>query len=75
MQFIDQLPWPLLIIACLLLGLAPFVPEPHLVEKIRMLMQGTLKRPIDIFDLFYHSIPFILVIIKLVRLKTGVPSP
>jgi len=44
-----------LIPASLLLGLAPFVPEPHLVEKIRMLFSGQLSRPIDIFDLFLHG--------------------
>ncbi len=71
MQFIDNIPLTVLIFLCLLLGLAPFVPEPHLVEKIRMLFQGNLKRPLDIFDLFYHLTPFILLAIRLVRMKTG----
>lgn len=44
-----------------LLGLAPFLPEPHIVEKIRMLTAGTLRRPIDIFDLFWHAWPFALL--------------
>lgn len=47
-----------------MIGLAPFSPEPHLVEKIRMLIQGTLKRPIDIFDLFFHSAPLVLLVVK-----------
>ena len=51
----------------LLLGLAPFFPQPHIVEKIQMLAGGTLKRPIDIFDLFWHAWPFALLIYKLVR--------
>jgi hypothetical protein len=55
---------------CVLLGLAPFVPEPHIVEKIRMMFQGNLKKPLDIFDLFWHSAPFVLLIIKLIRMKT-----
>jgi hypothetical protein len=46
------------------LGLAPFVPEPHLTEKINMLIDGTLTRPIDIFDLVMHSTPIVLLIIK-----------
>lgn len=44
-----------LIPASLLLGLAPFVPEPHLLEKIRWLLTGQPFRPIDVFDLFLHG--------------------
>lgn len=71
MQFVDNIPMVVLLILCVLLGLAPFVPEPHIVEKLRMLSQGNLKKPIDIFDLLYHAAPFILLTIKLIRLKTG----
>jgi hypothetical protein len=53
-----------LIPASLLLGLAPFVPEPHLVEKIRMLFAGDLRRPIDIFDLFLHGAFPLLLLVK-----------
>ncbi|MBU1137536.1 MAG: RND transporter [Proteobacteria bacterium] len=73
MQIIDNIPLFVLIVLCLLLGLAPFVPEPHIVEKLRMLIQGNLRRPIDIFDLFYHAAPFVLLVIKLIRLKNGAP--
>ncbi len=71
MQLIDNIPLSVLIILTILLGLAPFVPEPHIVEKLRMLSQGNLRKPIDIFDLFYHAAPFVLLIIKLIRLKSG----
>ena len=37
--------------------LAPFKPMPHVLEKLIMLKNGTLTKPIDIFDLFYHLIP------------------
>jgi hypothetical protein len=63
MQFLDKLPWGLLIIACLTLGLAPFFP-PHIWEKLVMLKNGELKRPIDLFDLVYHGIPWILLTLK-----------
>lgn len=53
-----------LIVFSILLGLAPFVPEPHIWEKIKMLQAGTLTRPIDIFDLFFHSAPMILLAAK-----------
>ena len=45
--WIESLPWGLLLVACLTLGLAPFFPEPHVVEKLRMLFTGKLVRPID----------------------------
>jgi len=47
--------------------LLPFKPMPHFVEKLIMLKNGTLNKPIDIFDLFYHSAPLILLIIKTLR--------
>jgi hypothetical protein len=47
--------------------LLPFKPMPHFVEKLIMLKNGALKKPIDIFDLFYHSAPLILLIIKTLR--------
>jgi hypothetical protein len=50
LQFIDKLSYPTLIIVALLMVAAPFVPEPHLVEKVRMLMDGTLTKPLDMFD-------------------------
>jgi hypothetical protein len=48
------------------LAIAPLVPEPHLVEKTRMLLSGTLVRPIDIFDLLLHSVPLMLLAWRLV---------
>ena len=63
MNFIRKLPWGLLIVACLTLGLAPFFP-PHIWEKLVMLSRGELVRPIDWFDLFYHGIPWILLALK-----------
>jgi len=64
-QFLVQLPWIWVILACLTLGLAPFVPEPHLWEKLKMLGAGTLVRPLDIFDLVMHAAPFIVALAKL----------
>lgn len=54
----------ILVPLALFLGLAPFYPQPHLVEKLRMLAAGTLKRPIDIFDLFWHAWPIALLLWK-----------
>ncbi len=68
MSFIDQIPLTFVILAALTLGLAPFVPEPHLLEKLRMLAQGTLVRPVDIFDLVLHAAPWALLMVKLGRM-------
>ncbi|MBS1202562.1 MAG: uncharacterized protein H6R22_1071 [Chromatiaceae bacterium] len=68
---IDRLPLVLLLIAALTLGLAPFAPEPHVWEKLRMLAAGTLSRPIDIFDLLLHVTPWLLLLLKLARIAAG----
>ena len=67
--WIDRLPVKPLIVVAVFFALAPFQPEPHLFEKLRMLAEGTLTRPIDIFDLFMHSLPIMLLAIRLVRMK------
>lgn len=64
-RFLSHLSYPVLVVFTLLLGLAPFRPEPHVVEKVRLLLQGTLSRPIDIFDLLFHSAPALLLLAKL----------
>jgi len=64
-QLLDQIPWSYVIIACLTLGLAPFFPEPHIWEKLKMLSAGTLVKPIDIFDLLMHAAPFLIAGLKL----------
>lgn len=68
MQFVDQVPLWAAVSVALTLGLAPFTPEPHLFEKLRMLAQGTLVRPIDIFDLLLHAGPWLFLLIKLARM-------
>ena len=70
MAFLDQIPLSILVIAALTLGLAPFVPEPHIWEKLKMLVAGDLTRPIDIFDLVLHATPFVLLGLKLLRMAT-----
>ncbi len=67
LAWLDRFPLRLLIAGALLLGLAPFMPEPHLWEKLKMLAAGKLARPLDIFDLLLHvSLP-VLLALKLVR--------
>lgn len=63
MNFIETQPWALFVFLCLTLGLAPYNP-PHLWEKLVMLFKGTLKRPMDWFDLLLHATPWVLLIFK-----------
>lgn len=67
MRWLDAIPLWILAVACATLGLAPFVPEPHVWEKLRLLFAGELVRPIDIFDLVLHGVPWILLVLKLIR--------
>jgi len=69
LAWLDEFSLILIILACLLLGLAPFTPEPHIWEKLKMLFNGTLVRPMDIFDLLLHGTPFVVLVLKLVRMR------
>lgn len=46
------------LVASLTLGLAPFVPHPHVYKQLVALFEGTLQAPIDVFDLFLHGAPW-----------------
>lgn len=58
---LTSLPYSILILGCLSLGLAPFVPEPHIWEKLKMLFAGELTAPVDIFDFLFHGLPWFLL--------------
>lgn len=69
---LKNMDWGTSIVAAMLLGMAPFFPQPHLVQKIGFLMNGTLSKPIDIFDLFFHSSMLVLLLLKVgVHAKLG----
>lgn len=59
---LENIPLGMLTVGALMLGLAPFAPQPHLLEKLGMLMDGSLSKPIDIFDLLMHgALPALLL--------------
>jgi len=62
-RWLSGISWPVVILLCLTLGLAPFNP-PHVVEKLQMLVKGRLVRPIDWFDLLLHAAPWLLLTLK-----------
>ncbi len=68
LDLLDRIPLNLAILASLTLGLAPFIPEPHIWEKLKMLAAGTLVRPLDWFDLLLHATPWLVLIAKLARM-------
>lgn len=55
--------WSFVLLSCLILGLAPFFPEPHIIGKIRWVAGGAVgMKALDWFDLFWHGWPFLLLI-------------
>lgn len=65
MTWLKNVPWWLLIAAAVMLAIVP-LGESHLVQKWRMLFGGTLRRPLDWFDLVMHSSPLLLLVLKAV---------
>ena len=66
----DRIPLPLIAALAAFMTFAPFTPEPHLWEKLKLLQAGMLTRPIDIFDFFLHATPWALLVAKLIRIAT-----
>jgi len=64
MKFLANIPYVLLVPVAILMALAPFGTTPHLIEKWRMLFAGTLRRPLDWFDLILHTTPIALLMLK-----------
>lgn len=64
---LKHISWPISLLLALTLGLAPFFPEPHIWEKLKLLAAGTLSAPVDIFDLLMHGAPWLLLVAKLVE--------
>lgn len=69
-HLLSKIPLSLIVIACLTIGLAPFFPIPHVWEKLTLLAHGALSRPIDIFDLLLHGSPWILLILRLLLVRS-----
>jgi hypothetical protein len=59
------LPYRYLIPLAAVMGLAPFGSQPHLIDKLSMLLDGTLTRPVDVFDLMLHGGPLGLLVVRL----------
>ncbi len=66
-SWIERIPYTPLVILAVIMLLAPFLPMPHVLEKLLMLKEGRLSRPIDIFDLLFHLAPTMLLIFKIIQ--------
>ncbi len=66
-KFLDKIPYTTLIIATVFMLLTPMHPMPHVVEKMIMIKEGSFHKPVDIFDLFFHFSPFILLVMKIIK--------
>ena len=71
LSYLDKIGYLPLLVMAIFLGLAPFAPQPHALEKITMLFRGDLTKPVDIFDLVFHLSPVILLLLKLTRKNNG----
>ena len=72
LSLVSKINWPILIVTCATIGLAPLFPEPHVWEKLRMMVQGNLIRAIDWFDLLMHGTPWVLVVLRSGELSADV---
>ena len=64
---LDKISYRIIIPLAILMFLAPFRPMPHALEKLNMLLSGTLNKPVDIFDLFFHLVPALILLLKIFR--------
>lgn len=59
--------WGFILLACLTIGLAPYVPEPHIWGKLRWVAGGAKgMQTMDWFDLLMHGLPWALLLRKIV---------
>lgn len=58
------------------MALAPFYPEPHLLQKFNMALNGKLTHWLDVFDVVFHAalpVLFIVAFIRKIRSKPSMP--
>jgi len=68
--------WRFVIILSLTLGLAPFVPEPHIWGKIKWIAGGAKgMAALDWLDFVYHAIPWALLVrLSILKLTGKLPK-
>jgi len=75
MKWLDKINFLPLIAVAAIMAILPVFPEPHLWEKLKMLADGNLVKPVDIFDLvIMHGGASILLFIKILRTIFNKPT-
>ncbi|MEQ9297468.1 MAG: hypothetical protein RIF33_02845 [Cyclobacteriaceae bacterium] len=65
--------WSTVLILAFSLGLAPFVPEPHIVGKLRWIAGGgSGMQPMDYIDLLFHGLPWLLLVRLMIIKALGI---
>ncbi|WP_020530611.1 hypothetical protein [Flexithrix dorotheae] len=63
--------WKIWLLASLSLGLAPFLPEPHVWGKIRWIAGGAVgMSTLDWLDFLFHGAPWVLLITSIILIAT-----
>ena len=62
---------PIMIIASLAIGLAPFSP-PHVLGKMQWVLGGAVgMTPMDWFDLLMHGLPLLFAVFSIIMILIG----
>jgi hypothetical protein len=67
LAWVEHLPLFPLTVAAVLMGGAPWGEEPHLWQKLKLLIAGELTQPLDVFDLALHACLPLVLLLKLTR--------
>jgi hypothetical protein len=74
MKFLQDI--RIILIACATIGLAPFLPEPHIWGKLKWIYGGANgMQAMDWLDTLLHGFPWLLLIIYGVRKVMDRRSP
>jgi hypothetical protein len=68
--------WKYVVLLCFTLGLAPFVPEPHILGKLKWILGGAVgMQPLDWWDTLLHGLPWLLLArLGIVRLWVAIKA-
>lgn len=75
MKYFDD--WKIVLLLCLMPGLLPILPEPHIWGKLKWIAGGAVgMNAMDWFDAIFHGLPWLLLIrlfvLKMLSLKKTV---
>ena len=77
MKFLND--WKIIILLCVMPGLLPILPEPHIWGKLKWIAGGAVgMSAVDWFDAIFHGFPWILLVrllvVKVMDLKKTIST-